>query len=175
MNLPNLLSLFRLCLTFFFILSITYQRYTMALVLFVAQAVSDLLDGFLARIMNKKTELGAWLDPIADKVMLMSSYLVLGLQAIIPWWVVSTVLLRDVVLALGFIFLRLFSYRVLPSPTVLGKATTFLQMLTILYLLLAGTREFQTYFFVAVAVLTALSGFQYLLLGFSALYRKETV
>jgi cardiolipin synthase (CMP-forming) len=175
MNLPNVLSLFRLCLTAFFILAMTYQRYTVALVLFVAQAISDLLDGFFARVMHKKTDLGAWLDPIADKVMLVSSYLVLGLQEIIPFWVVATVLLRDVVLVLGFLFLHLFSFRIVPSPSLLGKMTTVSQMGTVLYLLWSVTREFQMYFFYAAAALTVLSGLQYVLLGVTALYRKETV
>jgi len=175
MNLPNVLSLFRLCLTAFFILAITYQRYTVALALFVAQAISDLLDGFFARMMHKKTDLGAWLDPIADKVMLVSSYLVLGFQEIIPWWVVAIVLLRDVVLMLGFLILHLLSYRMMPSPTLLGKATTLFQMITVLYLLWSTTREFQGYFYYATAALTVLSGLQYVLLGLTALYRKETV
>jgi cardiolipin synthase (CMP-forming) len=175
MNLPNVLSLFRLCLTAFFILAMTYQRYTLALTLFVAQAVSDLLDGFFARIMHKKTDLGAWLDPIADKVMLVSSYLVLWFQEIIPLWVVGIVLLRDVVLMLGFFVLHLLSYRIVPSPTMLGKATTLFQMVTILYLLWSTTREFQAYFFYATAALTVFSGFQYVLLGFTTLSRKEIV
>ncbi|HME43305.1 MAG TPA: CDP-alcohol phosphatidyltransferase family protein [Syntrophorhabdales bacterium] len=175
MNLPNVLSLFRLCLTAFFILAITYQRYTIALSLFVAQAISDLLDGFFARIMHKKTDLGAWLDPIADKVMLVSSYLVLGFQGIVPFWVVAIVLLRDVVLMLGFFVLHLLSYRMVPSPTLLGKATTLFQMVTVLYLLWSTTREFKEYFYYATAAFTLLSGFQYVLLGLSALYHKETV
>jgi cardiolipin synthase (CMP-forming) len=175
MNLPNVLSLFRLCLTAFFILAITYQRYTLALILFVAQAISDLLDGFFARMMHKKTDLGAWLDPIADKVMLVSSYLVLGFQEIIPFWVVGIVLLRDVVLMLGFLVLHLLSYRMVPSPTLLGKATTLFQMVTILYLLWSTTREFQGYFFYTTGALTLFSGFQYVLLGFSTLFRKEIV
>ncbi len=175
MNLPNLLSLFRLFLTAFFILAITYQRYTTALSLFVAQAISDLLDGFFARIMHKKTDLGAWLDPIADKIMLVSSYLVLAFQEIIPYWLVAIVLLRDAILGLGFLILHLRSYRMMPSPSLLGKATTVLQMLTVLYLLWSSVREFQSYFFYAVGTLTILSGIQYVLLGFTTLYRKEIV
>ena len=175
MNLPNILSLFRLCLTAFFILAISYQRYTLALALFLAQAISDLLDGFFARMMHKTTDLGAWLDPIADKVMLVSSYLVLGFQQIIPFWVMGIVLLRDVVLMLGFLVLHLLSYRVLPAPTLLGKATTLFQMVTILYLLWSTTREFQGYFYYSTATLTVFSGLQYVLLGFTRLFRKEIV
>jgi len=141
MNLPNLLSLFRLCLTAFFILAMTYQRYTLALVLFVAQAISDLLDGFFARMMHKKTDLGAWLDPIADKVMLVSSYLVFGFQQIIltgPWRSCSC----GILFLCSASFFYICSHIVLaPSPTVLGKATTVFQMVTILYLLWSTTRS----------------------------------
>ena len=176
MNLPNVLSLFRLCLTAFFILAITYQRYALALALFVAQAVSDLLDGFFARMMQKKTDLGAWLDPLADKVMLVSSYLVLCFQEIIPFWVVAIVLLRDVVLMLGFLVSApALVPRAARRPTLLGKATTLFQMVTIVYLLWSTTREFQGFFYYATAVLTVFSGFQYILLGFTTLFRKEIV
>ena len=102
MNLPNLLSLFRLFVTAFFILLIAYERYGLALFLFVLQALSDLLDGFFARRMGAKTSLGAYLDPLADKVMLSSSYIVLCFQRIVPLWLVSTVLIRDLVISLGF-------------------------------------------------------------------------
>jgi cardiolipin synthase len=107
--------------------------------------------------------------------MLMSSYLVLGFQQIIPFWVVAIVLLRDLVVMLGFLALHLASYRVAPSPSLLGKATTFLQMATILYLLWSTSREFQAYFLYATAGLTLFSGFQYILLGFTTLFRKEIV
>jgi cardiolipin synthase (CMP-forming) len=175
MNLPNLLSLFRLFLTAFFIISITYQRYQLALVLFVAQAISDLLDGFFARMMQQKTDLGAYLDPLADKVMLVSSYLVLGFQQIIPFWLVVIVLLRDFVISVGFLFLHVWLGRMVPAPSLFGKASTLFQMITVLYILVSTTREFQSYFFYVTASLTVLSGFQYILLGFTAIFRKETV
>ena len=175
MNLPNVLSLFRLCLTAFFILAITYQRYTLALVLFVAQAISDLLDGFFARMMHKKTDLGAWLDPIADKVMLVSSYLVLGFHRIIPFWVVGH---RAAAGRCPHARLPCSAPALVPhstSPTLLGKATTVLQMMTIVYLLWSTTREFQVYFFYSTAALTLFSGFQYVLPGFTGISRKEIV
>lgn len=175
MNLPNLLSLFRLFLTAFFILAIWYQRYQLALVFFVVQAISDLLDGFFARMMRQTTDLGAYLDPLADKVMLISSYLVLGFQRMIPFWLVAIVLLRDFVISVGFLFLHVWLGRMVPSPSLLGKTSTLFQMITVLYILVSSAREFQSYFFYATASLAVLSGFQYILLGFTALFRKETV
>jgi len=65
--------------------------------------------------------------------------------------------------------------RMVPAPSLLGKASTLFQMITVLYILVSTTREFQPYFFYTTASLTVLSGFQYILLGFTALFRKETV
>ena len=114
MNLPNLLSLFRLFVTAFFILLVAYERFTLALFLFVLQALSDLLDGFFARWMGAKTNLGAYLDPAADKVMLASSYIVLCVQKILPLWLVGTVFLRDLVISVGFLIYGKGGWRLLP-------------------------------------------------------------
>ena len=135
MNLPNLLSLFRLFVTVFFILLAAYGRYSLALALFVLQAVSDLLDGFLARKMGAKTNLGAFLDPLADKVMLAASYIVLACQAIIPLWLVVLVIFRDLVISVGFLILVKRGLQTVPVPSMVSKITTVLQMVTIVYVL----------------------------------------
>ena len=167
MNLPNALSIFRLFLTIFFILSIHYQKYNTALILFTVQAISDLLDGFLARIMKEKTYLGSILDPLADKVMLVSSYIVLSANSIIPVWVTLTVLLRDIILSSGFFILYKLSSKTRPSPTIISKITTLFQMGTVVYVLWSGTRVYGDYFFYATVVLTVVSGCQYIARGIS--------
>ncbi len=173
MNLPNLLSIFRLFLTVFFVLAIHYQEYGYALILFVVQGVSDLLDGFLARVMKEKTYLGSILDPLADKVMLASSYIVLSVKNIIPIWVTSTVLLRDVILSCGFFVLYKLSSRMKPSPTIVSKITTLFQMTTIVYILWSDTRIYGTYFFYITAILTAASGCQYIIRGIKTIRNKQ--
>ena len=175
MNLPNLLSLFRLFITFFFILLVIYGRFGLALLLFVLQAVSDLLDGFFARRMHEKTALGAYLDPIADKVMLSSSYLILSVQRIVPIWLVSTVLLRDLIITAGFLVLLKRGLAIRPVPSLVSKATTVFQMLTIVYVLSVPDRRFDWVPFCITALLTAISGVQYVCSGVSAFWRKETV
>src|SRR5512137_808650 len=117
MNLPNLLTIFRLFVTSFFILAIHYGEFRIALWLFVVQAITDLLDGFLARVLGEKTSLGALLDPLADKAMLVSSFIVLYLKDIVPLWVTSVVLMRDLILTLGYLILcKLFrNIEILPS------------------------------------------------------------
>jgi cardiolipin synthase len=175
MNLPNILSLFRLFVTAFFILLVAYERFTLALFLFVLQALSDLLDGFFARRMGAKTNLGAYLDPVADKVMLTSSYIVLCFQQILPLWLVGTVFLRDLVISVGFLILWKRGLTVSPAPSLVSKMTTVFQMLTIVYVLAFADRSFDLFFFYATALLTAVSGIQYLFVGWTAFFRKEVV
>jgi len=172
MNLPNSLSIFRLFLTIFFILSIHYQKYNTALILFVVQAISDLLDGFFVRIMKEKTYLGSILDPLADKVMLVSSYIVLSVNNVIPIWVTLTVLLRDIILSSGFLILYRLSHKTRPSPTIISKITTLFQMSTIVYILWSSTRVYGDYFFYATVVLTVASGCQYIARGLRILINK---
>ena len=147
MNLPNLLSLFRFFLTAFFVVSIVYDRYVLGLLLFIFQSVSDMLDGFLARVMRQKTPLGAYLDPMADKVMLASSYIVLLYKGLVPLWLVLIVLLRDVVITLGFWILVRISPDRRPQPSLISKMTTVFQMVTVVYILWPGTRSLSYLFF----------------------------
>ncbi len=180
MNLPNLLSLFRLFVTVFFILLAAYGRYSLALALFVLQAVSDLLDGFLARKMGAKTNLGAFLDPLADKVMLAASYIVLACQAIIPLWLVVLVIFRDLVISVGFLILIKRGLQTVPVPSMVSKITTVLQMVTIVYVLWSTHGSFdysslRLFFFCTTALFTVVSGLQYLFAGGTVLFRKEIV
>ncbi len=175
MNLPNLLSLFRLFVTAFFILLIAYERYGLALFLFLLQALSDLLDGFFARRMGAKTSLGAYLDPLADKVMLSSSYIVLCFQRIVPLWLVSTVLIRDLVISLGFFVIVKRGLTMSPVPSFISKMTTVFQMTTVVYVLLFAGRAFEPFFFYTTALLTAVSGCQYVFAGWTVFFRKEIV
>lgn len=174
MNVPNLLSLCRLFLTAFFVISIVYGRYRLALLFFVMQSISDMLDGFLARTMGQKTPLGAYLDPMADKIMLASSYIVLFYKGLIPLWLVSIVLLRDVVITLGFWFILRMSSNAEPRPSLVSKATTVFQMLTVVYILWSVDRPYGFFFFYSTAALSVVSGLQYIFIGYSTLFRKET-
>src|SRR6185437_4692626 len=95
---PNLLTLLRLCFIPFVISSIMDGRYGIALLLFVLAGVSDGLDGLLARSLGQKTRLGQYLDPIADKLLLSTLFLVLSTAHKIPWRVTVVVLSRDVII-----------------------------------------------------------------------------
>ncbi len=176
MNLPNGLSLFRLFVTAFFILVAAYGRYRLALALFLLQAVSDLLDGFFARRMGAKTMLGAYLDPLADKVMLASAYIVLSLRGLIPTLLCAVVIVRDIVISAGFLIIFKRGLKMSPAPSFISKTTTVFQMVTIVYVLLWSAQgSLKPFFFYATAVLTLASGLQYVYMGGAVLFRKEAV
>lgn len=176
MNVPNLLSIFRFFVTFYFIYAVYNGRLRLALYLFLIQGISDLLDGFIARVMSKKTELGAYLDPIADKTMLVSAFIMLYVIEVIPGWLTLLVLARDVVIALGFLVLYRIAGNIRPKPTVFGKITTACQIATILFVLWSADKPFlRVYdmaFFVATAVFTIISGIHYVIGGWVALGKK---
>jgi cardiolipin synthase (CMP-forming) len=174
MNLPNLLSVFRLFVTVPFIIAINYGRHDIALLLFMVQGLSDVLDGFLARIMKAKTYLGAFLDPVADKVMIVSSYIVLSVYGIIPFWVTYIVVIRDLVISTGFFILYKLSYKGKPTPIILSKITTLSQMCTVVYILWPGDRIYSKHFFYATAALSMLSGLQYFVDGMRIYLKKES-
>jgi len=175
MNIPNFLTIFRLFVTSFFILAIHYGEFKIALWLFVVQAITDLLDGFLARVLGAKTSLGALLDPLADKAMLVSSFIVLYLKDIVPFWVTFIVLVRDFVLTFGYLILcRLFG-KIEIIPSVLGKLTTFCQIATVVYVLWSDIRAYQNFFFYPTIALTIVTGIHYVCQGVIIIKNKGRV
>jgi cardiolipin synthase (CMP-forming) len=135
---PNQLTFLRLIFLPFFVIAIKYSNWKAALGILAAAAVSDGLDGLLARGLNQKTPLGAYLDPIADKLLLSSSYFVLALKGKVQWWLTILVLGRDVLLLVACaVILITVGYRPFP-PSIWGKATTFFEIFLIVTVLLAA-------------------------------------
>ena len=131
-NFPNLLTAIRLALTPLIALAIVDGKYGRALLLFFAAGVSDAFDGFLARKLGETTRFGAYLDPVADKILLASIYLSLGFAGAIPWWMVGIVFGRDLLILSMVTWGLLFtSVRRFP-PSIWGKISTFLQILAAL-------------------------------------------
>jgi cardiolipin synthase len=124
LNLPNLLTATRLVLVPFVLWNLAQGDLDMAFWLFAAAAVSDLLDGNLARWLNQRTVLGAWLDPIADKAMLLSTLLMLVWLEALPLWLGALVALRDVVVLLGAAAYRSLTGGLEVAPTRWGKVAT---------------------------------------------------
>jgi cardiolipin synthase len=164
---PNQLTFLRLGFLPFFIISIHYHRYGLALAVLILAGVTDGLDGILARSLNQKTALGAYLDPIADKLLLSSSFVVLALNQRIGWWLAMLVLSRDIILlTAASVILVAGGYRPFP-PSIYGKATTALQILLVFAVVLLAVKDWTwlqeaTKIIVyLVAGFTVFSGFHY--------------
>jgi cardiolipin synthase len=164
---PNQLTFLRLGFLPFFIILTFYRHYGWALFILVLAALTDGMDGLLARSLNQKTSLGAYLDPIADKLLLSSSFVVLALGEQIRWWLTILVLSRDVlILTTAAVILATVGYRPFP-PSVYGKITTALQIFLVFTVLLAtlvsnsALEAARSAFTYLVAGFTVFSGFHY--------------
>jgi cardiolipin synthase len=164
---PNQLTFLRLGFLPFFIISVHYRRYDFALAVLILAALTDGLDGILARSLNQKTALGAYLDPIADKLLLSSSFVVLALNRKISWWLATLVLSRDILLLTSAaVILVVIGYRPFP-PSIYGKLTTALQILLVFAVVLLAVADwhwlqvFRMVLGYLVAALTVFSGFHY--------------
>ena len=124
-----------------FAISLAYHRLDWALFFFLLASLADAVDGHLARRRGEMTELGAMLDPIADKLLMTAAYVLMGASGEIPAWLAVLVVSRDVLLCLGCLMLFMTVGFIAPSPSLLGKATTALQMLAVLAALAAGAAK----------------------------------
>ena len=168
-NLPNSLTVARIILVPVFVTAVIYQRHREALVLFGLAAVTDLLDGFIARLADQKTALGRFLDPLADKLLLTSSFILFSFYGWIPLWLTITVISRDLIVVVGWLLLYLVSHDVRIEPVLSGKSAIALQLITVAFVLLGINMSNlglpMEVFFVATAVMTAVSGMQYVYRG----------
>ncbi len=167
LTVPNQVTFLRLGFLPFFIILVKYDRYAWALVILIVAALTDGLDGLLARRLNQKTALGAYIDPIADKLLLSSSFFILALKGKIHWWLTILVLSRDVlILTTAVVILLVVGYRPFP-PSIYGKLTTAVQVLLVFAVI--STAVFHSpsldllrrVFVYLVAGFTVLSGFHY--------------
>ena len=166
---PNLLTLMRLIFVPFVVLELQQQKYFWALVIFVAAGVTDGLDGLLARLLKQKTTLGQYLDPIADKLLLSTMFLMLSIKGIIAWRVTILVFGRDVIILIVCTLLYATGIMKVFRPSWFGKANTAAQIITVPLTLLY--KIFETHeakllmrWSVAITVaLTIVSGIHYVL------------
>lgn len=136
-DIPNIISVLRVFLTIPVVWALLLQEYGLALVLFAVAGVSDGVDGFLAKHFHWESRLGGILDPLADKVLLVSSYLALGWLGLIPLWLVALVILRDVVIVVGAVAYHLKIAELEAEPRLMSKVNTFLQILLVLLVVLS--------------------------------------
>jgi len=176
MNLPNILTLTRVLMIPFFVIFIINKNFGWALITFIIAGITDGIDGLIARITHQRTELGAYLDPIADKLLLFSAFITLAIVEIIPSWLVVIVITRDVIIVLGFLVMVLNNYHPKINPSILSKMTTVFQIITIALVLLSGyypaLRQLSVIAVYGTAVMTVLSGSHYIYLGTRILNEK---
>ena len=179
-NIPNFLTLLRIVAIPCFLAFLESFRFREALVIFVAAGVTDGLDGAIARLMRTKTTLGAYLDPAADKMLLVSSFIALGFMHVVPRWLVVVVISRDVIIVAGYLLLFMLTQHTMAiRPSVSGKASTALQLLSVTLVLVSLTRPgvvqptVEQGLFIVTGVMTAVAGLQYMYRGL-AWFQGET-
>ncbi len=143
-------------------------QYFEALVLFFIAGASDGLDGWLAKRYGWTSRLGAILDPLADKIMLVSSFVVLAWNGLVPVWLLALVIGRDLIIVLGAIWHTLFIARVESVPSLISKLNTLLQIVLVLLLMVTQLGDWLDklwvdWLIIAVAVTTICSGLHYAL------------
>jgi cardiolipin synthase len=136
LTLANRLTILRILMTPVIIVLLLYRQLGAALALFVLAGITDGLDGFVARSRGQRTNLGMVLDPVADKLLLMSAVIVLSVLKELPRWFAIIVVSRDVILIGGAFILYMFVGRISLPPSWLGKLTTGFQILTVLLAML---------------------------------------
>lgn len=137
MGLANWLTLLRIMLIPVVVSLLVYRHHRAALVVFFAAALTDVLDGYVARTRGMQSRLGAFLDPTADKLLLTACFMTLTYLKAIPFWITAVVITRDVMQVVGVLLIQMVGARIEPRPTWAGKMATFFQTLAVLSGLLA--------------------------------------
>ena len=178
MNIANKISTFRILSVPFFIACLVYYtpqteylRIT-ALVIFILGVISDGLDGFIARKAKLQSKAGLILDPLGDKLLLMSSFIFLSpisrLELKFPLWVTFIVISRDVIIIIGAIVIYMVKQAIDVHPTKWGKLTTTFQMLSVISVLLQW--NLSSFIWWPAVIFTVISGIDYVRKGFKILY-----
>lgn len=169
MTVPNLITMIRIILTPVFIIYLINDDFKLALVVFGVCSVSDGVDGLLARTFNQKSTLGTYLDPLADKILLVASFIVLSVRGFLPSWLTVMVISRDILILLGVLVLFLNRLEIKIKPSILSKINTCLQFITIVAVLskkiffsFFPAEKVYLYLFYITALFTISSGLHYM-------------
>lgn len=172
LNLPNFLTLLRIVAIPIFLILLTDGSVGWALVVFVAAGITDSLDGAIARLTNSRTTLGAYMDPLADKMLILSAFVVLAAMNAVPRWLTVVVISRDVIILVGYLSLFLLTQELMEiRPSAISKAATFLHLVTLAVVLLGlwapgwPSRGTRTWLCDITGIVTAVSGLHYMARG----------
>ena len=184
LTLPNLLSLSRILLTPVFVWMMVQKKPWAAFIVFLVAGATDALDGFTARLLHLKSTLGLWLDPIGDKVLLTSAFVVLTLPALsqpntLPLWLTGICIGRDIVIALTALVLIALRGKQTFKPVLAGKASTVCQVLVLYFVLYSNavgrSPQALAWLYVLTAMLTCVSWIQYGFRGIALLRGRRKV
>jgi cardiolipin synthase len=176
-NLANKITILRILLIPFFIAFIVYARWQWALFIFILASLTDAVDGYIARAMKGKTKLGKILDPIADKLLILSAFICLSVANGIPprykppLYVPIAIISRDAIIVLGVIVIYFLKGELEIKPTPVSKITTCFQMVTVMSVLLQ--LDVSSILWNATVILTILSGLDYVVKGSRLLNEKQ--
>ena len=165
--LPNFICLVRIALIWPILAALRQGSYWLTLGLFVVAAVSDGLDGYLAKRFGWTSDLGRFLDPLADKLLLVAVFVLSAWLNLVPWWLTAAVVARDVMIGLGALIFRLWFGPLKGRPTLLSKVNTAAQLVYVMLVLLAAAvgfppRDVLDACAVITFVTTVISGLHYL-------------
>lgn len=130
-HIPNIITLGRILCVPVMIWMLLKHDFHRAFWLFIIAGISDGVDGYLAKVMNARTKVGAFLDPIADKFLLVSSFIFLGVQGLLPLWLVIMVVFRDLAIVVGAGLIELLTHNLKMEPYMSSKINTVVQILLI--------------------------------------------
>lgn len=158
-QIPNALTIFRLVLIVPFLILLYHETYKAAFYLYLLAGFTDGLDGWLARHCNWLSPLGSFIDPLADKLLIASSFISLALIGSLPWWIVVLVFMRDLTISIGVVaWYRLVQREIDFNPTILSKFNTALQLaLVTLCLFELAFFTFPPYYVQTLIILTAIT------------------
>jgi cardiolipin synthase len=167
LNIPNILTLARILLTPFIVFAILENQPTMALLLMGVAGLTDMLDGAIARYLNQRSTVGAFMDPLADKLMLISTIVTLYMMNRIPLFLFLAVVFRDIIIMVGAIAYEMVTHKLEMQPLMTSKITTFLQIIMVLAVLAemawqAPGEMFQQLMFRLTFAFTFISGVHYM-------------
>jgi cardiolipin synthase len=184
LNLPNILSLLRIFLIPVFLVLMVKGKITEAFIVFLIAGLTDVLDGFTARLLHLKTKIGAFLDPAADKLLMTASFIILTLPSlnspnVIPVWLTVSVIGRDLLIASAALVLFKLKGQKTFLPSLLGKICTVLQVLVPLLVLLLNVRQISSslliWLYYLTLIFTILSAIHYAFIGYRMLSRPREV
>jgi cardiolipin synthase len=128
-DIPNIISVMRILLVLPTVAALANEKFVLALLLFALAGVSDALDGYIAKRFHYQSRLGTILDPLADKLLLVVTYLVLAWLELLPWWLTAAVVARDLLILAGAVSFHVFVGEYEMEPTAISKFNTVAQIL----------------------------------------------